>query len=105
MTWASRSTADGRVIFSYLRRLRPERRDARTGKHIRWGNLDVYVPAVASLYRGLPVLLDVRVVRGDSSKRAEQHSGRGHPAGPVREVTDLKLKERMRPRGPHHYAA
>ena len=65
----SRSTADGRVIYSYLKRLRPERRNAR-GEHIRWGNPDVYVPAVAGLSRGLPVFLDVRVVRGDSSKRA-----------------------------------
>ena len=88
--WPSRyclgTTADGRVIYSVLRRLRPERRDAR-GEHIRWGNPDVYVPAVAGLSRGLPVFLDVRVVRGDSSKRAEANTP---VADTLREAADSR---------------
>ena len=46
----------------------------RRGEHIRWGNPDVYVPAMAGLSRGLPVFLDVRVVRGDFSQRAEANT-------------------------------
>ena len=34
----------------------------------------MYVPVVAGLSRGLPVFLDVRVVRGNSSKRAEANT-------------------------------